>query len=380
MKKWWIIVPAILLCCVFGFNALWHLLSSQNLPVDLALRYWEAKNTVFSQTNIYAESRLHTYPPSANLLLYPIIVLPGYELTRYLWTILGIALLMTGTIQYSRSMSLEYSWALPVALSIQSVWMCIGIGQMSNHIVGLMMILFVHLKNASNLDALELNTLKRGLLIAYSAIKFSISLPFLGLLLLRKNSRVVVVGAAVLHILLIFALSLWLDTDFLTLIKQWATSGEDSQDLGTIDWFSISAALNISLSYALVLSLAGALLIVIMLHKTKADLLTSFLVLLVFSRFWMLHNHYDNVMLLPVLLFFLMQMLHCQKGQNAYPWIAFMLFWTSLIIPARFLNMDTVYGLLLSVFQAAVWIGAAYWIWRGTYSLKSQSDSLEFES
>jgi hypothetical protein len=72
----------------------------------------------------------------------------------------------------------------------------------------------------------------------------------------------------------------------------------------------------------------------------------------------MYHAHYDNLMLIPVLLLLFQQVQ--KQNYSGRQMVFFVMFWLSLLIPARFLDPNSNLGVGLIAMQTLLWLSSAY--------------------
>lgn len=346
------------LAVLLAAKTLLYLQSLERQPVDLALRWWDSKALV-EGSNYFLKHNEETYPPSFLLLMRPFIGWP-YALATWIWT--GITLfLWSGTVfVFAKTIKPDYRWLfLAASLALPSFWQGVGVGQFAAFCTACLMLFLV--LNTLNTPNRVSKTAFILLAIAYSAGKFSLFLPVLLYLALERKWLFPVMGAALLHIVLLGYAAFLLNMPVAALIKTWMSQGSGQSVLGSSDWFRLADAMGIGRPWNIGVSMLGAAALAGFLRLKTYPEAVAIAVLLIFGRFWMYHAPYDNVMLLPAVI-----ILYAQPGN---PGILAMVFLGSLFIPARLVGWNHPVFAALTVIQAGIWIAVAAWL------IKHASDS-----
>lgn len=364
-------VSVLIFCLVLGILYLTRgfgfMLSGGKLPVDLALRWWELRGLIDGQ-NIYQTLSHLPYPPGALFLLYPLIGWMPYDWVEPAWALWnGLALILLLAITYLILKNYLTGWWLFASVSsvlvFQSIGQGLAIGQIALvYMSAFSVFLWILLQEKKMSPSLKYGFMP--LLLAFYAGKFTIFLPVCFYLLLHKKYRLMILAGAAWHIIGFAVASLMTGVRLPDLILDWLQVGESFEQLGSIDLSFFLGLIGIGTPWNILLALLGMIILSVWLYRTEVPLLFAVAILMIYGRFWMYHNHYDNVMLWPVLLVLWMlfaKTLVFNEYQKA-SFITLSLFIISVAIPARFLYWDApFYGVFL-IFQMILWIGLVVYL------------------
>ncbi|MGM0589532.1 MAG: hypothetical protein ACQETE_14010 [Bacteroidota bacterium] len=381
-KVWWgIFGGGSLLSIIYLFRGFFQLLSGERLPVDLALRWWRFQRLIVEQENIYLTISDAAYPPSSYALMGPFLGWYPYNIVDEIWALVNIiALIFSGYIVYKlieeKGIAYQISLlAIPLFLSFQSLGMVLGVGQITILYVSLLL-LVVYIGYAQPFNK-WINLLVSSILLAISMGKFSLIIPICFVFLFDKRFRGILFGAVGINVLISWYIAIQLETTIWAIIADIYQNTKEIVALGSIDVHSMLHHLGISPDYSAFVSLLFLLLLVhflISLQKNNTIFL-KLAIAAIIARFWTYHAHYDNIVLVFLLIYAFQQL----DMVSQFTWIDLLdakilwvlLIWLSLAIPARFLTADPpFYGVFLG-FQVIIWLGSALLLIKRGYDLKA---------
>lgn len=358
-----------------GFS---FLLSGDRLAVDLALRYWEI-NRLLSGENIYVTLEHLPYPPGALFILYPLIGWVSYEHVSLLWAIWNaVALLSILYITWKflhQHMDTGLLWLVIISIgAFQSIGQTLGVGQITVIYMGAFAwYLLIIYRNY--FDSRIIKWILAPLLIAFFAGKFTIFLPVCVYLLWKSEHRWGIVIGGILHALGFYVAAKLTGTSTISLIVNWLDVGEAYETLGSIDLSAFLYLFKIGSPWSVIVAVLLMCVLTFYLHRNSYGLLPSMAILMIFARFWMYHNHYDNLMLWPVYLVLILVVAQSEFRTSYKEWGILILFTISLILPARVLYWDApFYGIFL-MYQVIVWGYVVYYLVAGKNYLTSITKS-----
>lgn len=362
-----LLVFSVLLGLLYLHRGFSFLLSGGKLPVDLALRWWELRYLLEGQ-NIYQTLAHLPYPPGALFLLYPLIGWISYEWVAPAWAFWnGAALLVLAYISYDfLKIHIQGLWLFAAVASVfvfQSIGQGLAIGQITIIYMATFSVFLWMLLKKEKMSLLE----KYGimpLLLAFFAGKFTIFLPVCFYLLLHKKYRLLILTGAAWHALAFAIASVLTQVRLPDLIIDWLQVKESFENLGSIDLSFFLSLIGIGTPWNILLALAGMILLSWWLYQRQTDVFSAIVILMIYGRFWMYHNHYDNIMLWPLLIWLWIWIApYIQKEISQFevwkPGVLF-LFLCTAAFPARFLYWDAPYYGVLLILQMITWVGVVF--------------------
>ena len=344
------------------------MLDSANIPIDLALRWWYMKGLLAEGTNIYAADLGALYPPSMYVLLWPLIGWLSYSWVTPVWAVINaisVVALMALTVKWLKEHNIpsDVRWLITLAIpAFHSISQALGIGQVT---VVYITLFFLVAYRCSQHRIRLWEKLLWMLPLALCLGKFSLFIPLIVPLLLHERLRIIAIGAIILNLILSWQVASMLDTGIFKLMAQIMENSNKVREVGSLDLhvlLSISGVSNLGTTLSSIVLLAAFA--VISYRIRSSNLLIQLALAAITARFWVYHGHYDNVVLIFVLMalaLFITTPLH--KGLQslaASPSLPILMGLTilTLIIPARFLIFtEPAYGIFL-LLQLTVWLCA----------------------
>ncbi len=366
---------------------------SRNAAIDLKI-VKRGINLWFSNRPIVAELHSSVYPPPSYAMLWPFIGWIDFSTARVVIAISFIpSLILTAYLFLKNSLAKnkeELFLAVSIPLSMNAVGVTIGNGQLSLHALLLFVFAILLLKQKEVSFAKEILI---SIMILISLIKPSITAPFLWILLIVYPNRRIIILTIFSYALLTFAAFYFRGTDlqgitpvvFATLLFLWIlfivypnrriiiltifsyalltfaafyyrepnlqeVTSVVSDILNNIRWATIVgnskggyANLHSLLAYLGLEELnliAPCIFFIIFglwvyLNK-KADIWLLLAVTAIFSRLWMYHRVYDNILLIVpmITLFRFIKLEHLNIGIKQISLILFIITTVSMIAPA----------------------------------------------
>jgi len=340
-----------------GFNNL--LKDNYNLPVDLALRYWHTKDLIINKTNIFSYTEHPLYPPSFFIILSPFLAFTRYNWADFVWAILNLLYLSIISIwlfKISSSETIVKKLFLPLSfLCFHSITQGIGIGQVTVFIVG-NLVFYLWLKEK------EINKLIRFIAIfclTISLNKYSLLIPFAIVLFFNKKYRFDLILAVFINLLFSWIALNHVGSTFSEFFKGLITNSTYVKQLGSLDIQSFISLLGLpNYIHYLSIVILFSLFIFFILYYKKLSIYDEFAIAALVSRFFIYHAHYDNVILLFVVIALWKRLLILKESPKIVLILGLLIF--SLIIPARFLEWSyPFYGIGL-LYQLCIWLYAGY--------------------
>jgi len=351
-----------IIACLFLQHGFYNLLKdNNNLPVDLALRYWHTKALLLDQTNIFLYKEHPLYPPSFFIILSPILAFTKYNLADSIWALVNLvylAIISIWLFNISDVDTLFKRLILPISfLCFHSIAQGIGIGQVTVFIIG-------NLVSYLWIKEFEKNKLSRLIAIfclTISLNKYSLLIPLAIVLLLNKKYRFDLLLAVIFNMILSWIALNHVSSSFREFFSGLITNSTYVKQLGSLDFQSFISLLNLpNYIHYLIIILLFSLLMGLIITQKLPSIYDQFAIAALISRFFIYHAHYDNVILLFVVVA-LWKRITIANG-NLKTVFVFSLLIFSLILPARFLEWSyPFYGLGL-LFQLSIWLYAGYMI------------------
>ena len=359
-----------------------HRLLFENGPrgaIDLVQRFVEV-DYWFAGRNVYEElGTVATYPPASYVILWPFLGWLSLTSSRWLWaftTIGTLTLLIIIAVRESLTQSLlDRLFLILLILSMYSTCVTIGNGQLPIHILPMILggILMIQKCQKSWLVDLFIS-----LMIIFSFVKPSITIPFFWILLCKKEGLRPVIMTIVLYIFLTFFAVSFQEAGFFVLIKEWLI-------------VSKLAGLNATYGYANVhqwmsrIGLAewtphASLSLLILLGwwiyiNRKKDIWLLLGITAIVSRIWTYHALYDDILILipMIALFRIAKQAPSQGGEDVMAGILIVISSFSMIVPARLLTFPSPWDLLFITGQTLVWFTTLIYLAKRTTSIPQRS-------
>lgn len=337
---------------VHGFS---NLLIGDRLPVDLALRYWQTKDLIFNQINIYAEQVHAQYPPSFFLFLSPVMGFTSYRYMNFLWlfvNVLSLVGISISLIRFSSTNSLPYKALLLLSfLSFHSIPHGLGVGQVSLLILACLMLSIVFL---SKKDRTLLDFILGTFLLSISLGKYSLLIPFALILLFQKQFRKATLIAIVLNLFISGIILHQVGSNIPEYVTTILSNASAVENLGSLDIQALTKFIGLPSIFNPIFSFGIVVGLLILIYKKKELTLFDQLALAsLTARFFIYHAHYDNVILVFVLIALWNRTNFETKWSKEQ--VLFGLFVISLIIPARFLEWGYPFYGISFVYQLSIW-------------------------
>lgn len=367
----YVVLPLIgLIYVIHGF---YQMLDSQNLAVDLALRWWNMNELLVQGNNIYATMTSAVYPPSMHVLLWLIIGWLPYGWVAWMWAAVNMAaivLLMVITYKWMYRSGVDYSITWIVTLSVpafHSISHALGIGQLTVFYISIfLLVTYQYFREYIPYWEKLIWTVPIALCLG----KYSIFLPLIIPLLFQKHLRFIVLGAIIMNIILSLGVAVYLDIGVVKLMEGLLNNSGRVQELGSIDLHVFLSVMGLESEWIVITSMILLLMFLGFNYLIKDIDLTSRLALAaVFARLWVYHGHYDNLMLIFLLLaigqmigqkFFTYN--NGYSGSYNFQFIIIVAVIFSIIIPARFLSFTPYYLGVFLMLQLMIWLFSGLYI------------------
>ena len=283
--------------------------------VDLILRHEEVHRW-FSGAPVYGEKGTAIYPPASYLMLWPFLGWLGETPARWLWAVslLAVLVLLVRLVvkESGANSKVEILFIGLLPLSMYATGAAIGNGQL---IVHLMLALIAGLLLLERPKRWGYDLLIAALFLA-ALVKPSVTAPFFWLVLVLPGGFRPAVLISIGYATLVLFSARYQEPDVVSLLGGWLRGGLDvALDSGGAHLYSLLTSLKLA-DWALPLSF---LLLIVLgiwtyVHR-KADTWLLMGVVAIFSRFWMYHNWYDDLLLLlPMVALF-----RIARGRQTFP-------------------------------------------------------------
>jgi hypothetical protein len=336
----------LLFLCALACGSLYWAGRHARAKSDDLLRRAEEVQLFLARSDPYADPD-STYPPTALPFFSALVSAVPAARLKDSWLVLNLVLVavVSGTAikLWGREWpeTVQALFILVIAAS-KPVRLGIGLGQF--HLVPTALLLLSLFALRTHRPTLA------GLLFGLALTKPTLTLPFVGYLLLKKEWRAV--GAAlVVQAIALLAVVLWLQRAPIFLISEWLARAKTQVASGTVDLPTLvlhawpdhpEAATPLALT-TLALSLFG------LLRCKKASDLGLISLCAWTACVFTYHRPYDLVILTPALAY---QFRLCQRPARAWPWFVAFLFAAILIIPSdpRMTGLaERVYDLIFTI-------------------------------
>lgn len=303
-------------------------------------------NLWFSNRPIVAELRSAVYPPTSYAMLWPFIGWIDFSTARVVMAISFIpSLMLTAYLFLKNSLAKnteELFVAALIPLSMNAVGVTIGNGQLGLHVLLLFVFAILLLKQKEVSFAKEILI---SIMILISLIKPSVTAPFLWILFIVYPNRRVIILTIFSYALLTLAAFYFRETNLQEVVSvvsdtlnniRWGTIVGTSHE-GYANLHSLLAYLGLE---RLNLIASGIFFIIfgfwVYLNK-KVDIWLILAVTAIFSRLWMYHRVYDDILLIVpmITLFRLVKLEHLNIGIKQISLILLIITTVSMIAPAR---------------------------------------------
>lgn len=354
-----------LIATIYLFHGFSNLLTGDNLPVDLALRFWQSKELIGDKVNIYANSAHAQYPPSFYFFLYPVLHVLPYQLTDISWLILNSVLLISSSFilyDLSNSSKTEFRILLPLLfLTFHAIPHGLGVGQV--HIV-ISTCFLISIYLAESTSSIWAKSFLSIVFLSIALGKFSLSIPLSIVLFMDKKHRINVVVAALLNgIISIFLLNR-VNSSVIEYVEFVSKNSGAVASLGHLDVQQLIFSLQLPSQFSLVLSFILLSILLITLFKKSLSIWDKLALAALTARFFLYHAHYDNTILIFVLIALFQKLPSNTITKTQF--IPLFLFSVSMIIPARFLEWNSLIGSLLLLFQLFIWVYSGLLLYKST--------------
>lgn len=352
-----------LIAILYLYHGFSNLISNQthNLPTDLALRYHQANDLIFNKINIYKETVHAQYPPSLYLFLSPLTHYSTYQMMDEWWAVLHLLSLLLSILLLSKLFSEKAKKYLIITafLAFHAIPHAMGVGQISVIITGFLMGSLYLIKVKSHLFFKIVGTL----LLTFALGKYSLLLPIALVFILDDDSRIPIILSVLLNILLSHVVLIRVDSSILEYIELLLINSYEVKQLGTIDIQSLLSMINAPdfVSALAMIALLVIFSVYIIRNRVSLDIWDQMAIASITARFFIYHNHYDNVMLIFILIA-LLKRVSFAEGQKNKTFYLVALTIVSLVTPARFLIWEApFYGIFL-IFQLMLWVSIPVYI------------------
>jgi len=311
---------------------------------------------------VYQQTAHAQYPPSTFLFLSPLTHFSPYELMDEWWAILHILSLFLSVLLLNKLFPQKEKTYLIIAslLAFHSIPHAMGVGQISVIMTGFLMgsLYFLKFKSGILYKALGI------ILLTFALGKYSLMIPIALVLLIDEELQIPTLLSIGVNIVLSYLVLLRVDSSIPEYIQLLLSNSSETQQLGTIDIQAIAGLLNAPDLFNLIgpLIIIAAFTIIIITYRKKLTLWDQLAIASIVARFFIYHNHYDNIILIFVMVALLKKYTLSKDFIKNREFVLFLLTVFSLIIPARFLIWDApFYGFFL-IFQLTLWIGLSIYL------------------
>jgi len=318
---------------------------SGNAAIDLKVLK-RGINLWFSNRPILTELKSAIYPPTTYAMLWPFIGWIDFSTARVVMSISFIpSLLLTAYLFLKNSLAKnteELFIAALIPLSINAVGVTIGNGQLGLHVLLLFVFAILLLKQKEISFPKEILI---SIMILFSLIKPSVTAPFLWILLLVYPNRRVIFLTILSYALLTFVAFYFRDTEIHEIssivsntiqnIKKGTVAGSTEGGYGNLH--SLLAFVGLQrfnlLASAILFFVFG---IWVYIYK-KADIWLLLAVTAIFSRLWMYHRVYDDILLIVpmITLFRLVKLEHLSSNIRQISLVLLIITTVSMLALAR---------------------------------------------
>ena len=358
-----------LLAVVYLGRGFSFLLSGPNLPVDLALRWWESKRLLVDGLNIYEQSKDAIYPPSTLVFFFPVLAAIPYASADAVWAVVHLGSLgVLFWFAYSTVRPFSLNLALftgAAVLAAQANGQQLGVGQITTIIMALVVLT---LKIREWMPNSLVGSFLASVTLAVAMGKVSISLPLCMVLFAIPGFRVITVMAAVINLVVSQIVAATIGENVISVALQILENTNTVRGLGSLDIHALGVAIGAPPEIGSVLSLLLLIGLGMVAWKfRRANLMFLLALASIVGRFWTYHNHYDNTMLLflPISAALALSSIHKSDSDKtpgrvtvATLWLAMIVL--SLVFPARVLVYDAPFFGCFLMIQLVVWLTSVY--------------------
>jgi hypothetical protein len=326
--------------------------------VDLALRHREV-HAWFAGRPVYREMKRAIYPPATYVMLWPFVGWLDLPPARWLWAVTALAALACLAYFAIRGSGattpLERALAALLAIGMNAAGMAVGNGQLVLHVlVPLIAAVFLLRREPIQLW----RDIVAALLLLFSLVKPSLSVPFFALVLVWGRVRVLLLVAAGYAALTLTAA--WFQPGgVLVLFEDWIKQGlAGTEGYGYANLHSWLEAVGLQRWDLLASFLALAALSVWVYRHRRADAWLLIGVTALVARLWMYHQLYDDVLiLLPMIaLFRIAKEAASPDGRDLLAGVLLAVTTAAMLIPTRFSLSGSPWRPLFSGAHTVVWL------------------------
>jgi hypothetical protein len=326
--------------------------------VDLALRHREV-HAWFAGQPVYRELKRAIYPPATYVMLWPFVGWLDLAPARWLWAATALSLLAGLAFFAIRGSGattpLERALAALLAIGMNATGMAVGNGQLTLHVLVPLIAAAFLLRRGPDRWGRDIVA---ALLLLFSLVKPSISVPFFPLALLCGGVRVLLLVAAGYAALTLMAA--WFQPDgVLVLFSDWMKlSLAESAGFGYANLHSWLGAVGLQRWDLWASFLALAALSAWVYRHRRADAWLLIGVTALVARLWMYHQLYDDVLiLLPMIaLFRIAKWAVSPPGRGLLAGVLLTIATAAMLMPTRFGLSSSPWQPLFSGAHAAVWL------------------------
>ena len=353
---------------VFLIHGIINLLKGDNLPVDLALRYWQSKELILEHINIYKLSVHTQYPPSFYLFLIPFLHIFSYQFADLTWLFVNLFLLVSAVYilnKLAKDLPSPLKWFLPICFfCFHAIPHGLGVGQV-HLMIPIGLLIYVYLSELDKKNYISQTFALFFLTVALG--KLSLSIPFALLFLLENNHRKNILYAILINFILSGIILYFANSSILEYVELLLKNSNAVTSLGQIDIQRLTSFLGLPPFVSLFLGISMLLTFIFTVKTYLSTILDKLAIAALTARFFMYHAHYDNTILIFVLIALFYKSASTQTRKIDF--IIISLFVVSMIIPARFLEWNApTYGLFL-IFQVLIWVSSGWVIIKNKTSL-----------
>lgn len=332
-----LLIVLIIVSTIYTFHGFSNLIvdSNEGLPVDLALRYANSNDLIIDKVNIYEVTRHAQYPPSTFGILALVTVPVSYSRMDDVWAVINIlALILLAKILYQIPTQTIDKWLLIFSfLSFHSIAHGLGVGQITVLIVASTLAAIYLAKNWNNI----FSTFIVILFLTFALGKYSLLLPFGLIFLLDRDLRIPFLGALSINLTASHFILERVNSSIPEYIQNVIGHSAGTANSGTIDIHALLSLVNIGSPYTMLGTLTLLLLFtfIIIKNRQSLNLWDQLALAAITARLFVYHAHYDNVILIFVVIALLNNYQDVKRSINP---VLLSLVTLLLIVPARFVD------------------------------------------
>jgi len=392
VRTWWAVHHATVLGLSIGFMTIISILrwryelhrllleGGRKGAIDLGLRFHEV-SCWFAGSAVYGEISSAVYPPASYVILWPFLGWLNFTHARWLWafTMIG-ALTWLIMIVVRESLSEKFLERLFLILLIPSMYstsVTIGNGQLAIHILPMMLwgLLMTHRGQKAWLTDLIIS-----IMILFCLVKPSITIPFLWILLCKREGLRPAMMIVVMYISLTFFAASFQEAGFFVLMKKWLLAAKHASLNPTYGYANLHQWMN---SIGLGEWIPHASLSVLVLlgwwlyHNRNRDLWVLLGVTAIVSRIWTYHALYDDILILiPMIALFRIAKQGPFRGrEDMRSGILLSISCFSVLSPARLLTFPSPWDLLFKTGQTIIWFAILIFLAKHRTRVPERSES-----